>query len=108
MVYERGNDLVDINIRCIDLCAFFVSEKIFKFILINIDKKIEIKSSIMLIAVCGGNSSIIHQCSELVNFDPDLVRKSILKSIQYNHNEVFEWLIETYQPFKSNSKYYSH
>lgn len=105
-IYERSSDLVDMNIRYIDLCAFFGSEKIFNFILMNESQKIEIKSNTMLMAVCGGNSSIIHQCSEMVIFNPELVRNCILKAIQYNHNEVFEWLVETYQPFKTNSIYY--
>lgn len=107
IIYERNTDLFGIEYNYLDLCAFYGSEKIFNFILMN-DKEIQqtIEAQTVIFAVSGGNSSIIHKCVEAVQMDPFIIYKCILKSIQYNRNEVFEWLVETYGLFKKGTDLY--
>lgn len=102
LTFERNSCLFECpKIKYLDFSAFYGSEKVFNYILMNGEKSKIIKERTVVFAFSGGNTSIIHHCSELLESDRELLLKSLMYTIKYNHNEVFEWLIETYNPIET-------
>ncbi|KAK8895198.1 hypothetical protein M9Y10_023640 [Tritrichomonas musculus] len=103
--YERNSMLSRNYFSYIDLCAFYGSEKVFNYIMMNIDSEkidlINIKTTSL--AFAGGNITIIQKCFN--NDSADLnVSTYIKNAVEYNRNEVFEWLLESNDSIITNAK----
>lgn len=101
---ERNSNLFleyNKHFRYLDLAAFYGSEKIFNFILLNVDQSKSIEKTTVKFSFISGNISIILKCVETISLDDDLLIDCLYLTIEYNHHEVFEWLIENYDTIES-------
>lgn len=103
LVYERHSELVKYNLDYLTLSAFYGSEKIFKYILMNSGPEV-LNVTVTKYAFVGGKVEIIHKCIENIQMNLGLVFDCLLLTIKHHHYELFEWLIETYEPFSKNSQ----
>lgn len=100
LIFERNSRIFnEHNLNYIDACAIHGSEKIFNFILLNVESETNVSNKTIYYAFCSGNVNIIHKCiNEKKSIDREVFYQSLLGSIQYNRNELFEWLIENHFP----------
>ena len=69
-----------------EFSAYYGSLRCFKFLYLN---KARYSNNINCFAIAGGNAEIIHIC-EIISKNYELCLNS---SIQFHHNDVYEWLI---------------
>lgn len=84
--YEQCR-LLSQKMKLIDYAAFFGSIKIFKFLVMN---KCNLTNKTSQFAIAGGNYDIIH----FIEDQKCSFNSCIEISIQFHHNEIFEYLIE--------------
>lgn len=99
LAYERNSLIFKKRASYISLCAFYGAEKIFNFIILNVNPKKVINIYITRNAFAGGNIAIIHKCVEHCKMDNFAVITCLYETIKNHYIELFEWLIETYNPF---------
>lgn len=104
-LYERSSFFMTIKSQCyyIDLSAFYGSEKVFNYILLNVDPNDCISEETVLSAFCGGNPSIIHKCIEINKLHKTTFSLCLLYSLMHHYNETFEWLIENHNSLLNQS-----
>lgn len=105
LFYERNNELYDFfkeNVfSYINLACIYGSEKVFNFIMMNSEPTEILNEISIAFALIGGNISIIYKCIEIFPINDTNIYKYIILTIKYHHNEVFEWLIESYNSNES-------
>lgn len=90
--YERNESLRNNTLSYIELSAFYGSEKIFNYILMNSNLNDFDFNQLTELALKGSNMAIINKCFEKVT---DYSVDFLFIAIKFHQNEVFEWLIES-------------
>ncbi|OHS98965.1 hypothetical protein TRFO_34650 [Tritrichomonas foetus] len=79
------------HVTMLEYSAFYSSQNIFKFLLLNGAK---ITKKLPEYAVAGGNYEIIHLCEQ---YNCVFTEKSLAVAVEFHHNEIFDYLKETYK-----------
>lgn len=86
------------------MASFYGSEKIFNYILLNIGSSLKLENRNINLALIGGNISIIQKYFENIKKNDYFLSSILMTTIKYNHNEIFEWLYESFD----RSELYQH
>lgn len=95
LCYERSSDILNAT-SYLDIAAFYGSEKIFNYILLNTESNQNFEMKLIVFALIGGNITIIHKCFENIEMNDQILLRSLLTTIKYCQSEIFEWLFENY------------
>ena len=103
MHYERSKDIGNVS-DYLDLASFYGSEKIFNYILLNIGSSLKLENRNIILALIGGNISIVQKYFENIKKNDYFLSSILMTTIKYNHNEIIEWLYESFD----RSELYQH
>lgn len=81
--YERSENIMNAT-NYLELAAFYGSEDIFNYILINVNVHYAIDENCFLLSIINGNMNIIHKCLEYIEINDTLLLKSVDVSIKYS------------------------
>ncbi|KAK8838645.1 hypothetical protein M9Y10_032681 [Tritrichomonas musculus] len=99
LIHERNPDICyedDDKISYLNLAAFYGSEQIFNYILMNLNLA-QIEYVTLRMAFMSGNINVIRKCIDMIEMDDSILESCIVIAIKYNYSEILEWLFENYE-----------